>query len=70
MDAVQRIAQEVLGSSEEAVVQGERLQALGLKLEDMVKEFKVKKKAAAVETAVQAQAKALKPPSGPDKDKA
>lgn len=65
MDAVQRIAQEVLGSSEEAVVQGERLQALGLKLEDMVKGFKVQKRAAAVEPAV--PARALKPPSGSDK---
>jgi methyl-accepting chemotaxis protein len=68
MDAVQRIAQEVLGSSEEAVVQGERLQALGLKLEDMVKGFKVAKKASAVEPA--APAKALKPPSAADKGQA
>lgn len=41
MDVVQRIAQEVLNSSEEAVLQGERLQALGIKLEESVKGFTV-----------------------------
>ena len=41
MDVVQRIAQEVLNSSEEAVLQGERLQELGFHLEELVKGFKV-----------------------------
>jgi methyl-accepting chemotaxis protein len=41
MDAVQKIAQEVLGSSEEAVVQGEQLHALALKLEELVREFRI-----------------------------
>ena len=41
MDAVQKIAQEVLGSSEEAVVQGEQLHALALKLEDLVHGFRI-----------------------------
>jgi methyl-accepting chemotaxis protein len=41
MDAVQKIAQEVLGSSEEAVVQGEQLHALALKLEGLVREFRI-----------------------------
>jgi methyl-accepting chemotaxis protein len=43
MDAVQKIAQEVLGSSEEAVVQGEQLHALALKLEELVREFRVER---------------------------
>ena len=41
MDAVQKIAQEVLGSSEEAVVQGEQLHALALKLEELVRGFRL-----------------------------
>ena len=41
MDAVQKIAQEVLGSSEEAVVQGEQLHALAIKLEELVRGFRV-----------------------------
>ena len=41
MDAVQKIAQEVLGSSEEAVVQGEQLHALALKLEELVHGFRI-----------------------------
>ncbi len=41
MDAVQKIAQEVLGSSEEAVVQGEALHALAVKLEGLVRGFRV-----------------------------
>ncbi|HEY2748475.1 MAG TPA: HAMP domain-containing methyl-accepting chemotaxis protein [Polyangia bacterium] len=41
MDAVQKIAQEVLGSSEEAVVQGEALHALAIKLEGLVRAFRV-----------------------------
>jgi hypothetical protein len=41
MDAVQKIAQEVLGSSEEAVVQGETLHALALKLEELVRGFEI-----------------------------
>jgi methyl-accepting chemotaxis protein len=41
MDAVQKIAQEVLGSSEEAVVQGETLHALALKLEELVRGFRI-----------------------------
>jgi methyl-accepting chemotaxis protein len=41
MDAVQKIAQEVLGSSEEAVVQGEQLHALAIKLEEAVRGFRV-----------------------------
>jgi methyl-accepting chemotaxis protein len=41
MDAVQKIAQEVLGSSEEAVVQGEQLHALALKLEELVRGFRI-----------------------------
>ncbi|MDB4970545.1 MAG: hypothetical protein JWN44_6234 [Myxococcales bacterium] len=41
MDAVQKIAQEVLGSSEEAVVQGDQLHALALKLEELVRGFRI-----------------------------
>ena len=41
MDAVQKIAQEVLGSSEEAVAQGEQLHALALRLEELVRNFKL-----------------------------
>jgi methyl-accepting chemotaxis protein len=41
MDAVQKIAQEVLGSSEEAVVQGEALHALALRLEELVRNFRI-----------------------------
>jgi methyl-accepting chemotaxis protein len=41
MDAVQKIAQEVLGSSEEAVAQGEQLHALALKLEELVRGFRI-----------------------------
>jgi methyl-accepting chemotaxis protein len=41
MDAVQKIAQEVLGASEEAVVQGEALHALALKLEQLVRGFRI-----------------------------
>jgi methyl-accepting chemotaxis protein len=43
MDAVQKIAQEVLGSSEEAVVQGEQLHALALKLEELVHGFRIER---------------------------
>jgi len=43
MDAVQKIAQEVLGSSEEAVVQGEQLHALALRLEELVRNFQIDK---------------------------
>src|SRR5207248_3770962 len=46
MDAVQKIAQEVLGSSEEAVVQGETLHALALKLEELVRGFRIEQAAA------------------------
>lgn len=62
MDVVQRIAQEVLNSSEEAVLQGERLQTLGVKLEESVKGFKVKNKPRAGRQTAQTQ-KALIPPS-------
>ncbi len=41
MDAVQKIAQEVLGGSEEAVVQGEQLHSLALKLEQLVRGFRI-----------------------------
>ncbi len=41
MDAVQKIAQEVLASSEEAVVQSERLAALAHHLQESVRGFKV-----------------------------
>jgi hypothetical protein len=41
MDAVQKIAGEVLSSSEEAVVQGEQLHALAIKLEELVRGFRV-----------------------------
>ncbi|HZS35534.1 MAG TPA: methyl-accepting chemotaxis protein [Polyangia bacterium] len=43
MDAVQKIAQEVLGSSEEAVVQGEQLHALALRLEQLVRNFRIER---------------------------
>lgn len=46
MDAVQKIAHEVLGSSEEAVVQGEALHALALKLEELVRGFRIEAEAA------------------------
>lgn len=41
MDAVQKIANEVVGSSEEAVIQGEQLHKLALKLEESVRGFNV-----------------------------
>jgi methyl-accepting chemotaxis protein len=41
MDAVQKIAGEVLGSSEEAVVQGEQLHTLALRLEQLVRNFRI-----------------------------
>jgi methyl-accepting chemotaxis protein len=47
MDAVQKIAHEVLGSSEEAVVQGEALHALALKLEELVRGFRIEAEARA-----------------------
>ena len=47
MDAVQKIAQEVLSSSEEAVVQGETLHALALKLEELVRGFRIEQQAGA-----------------------
>jgi methyl-accepting chemotaxis protein len=47
MDAVQKIASEVLGSSEEAVVQGEALHALAVKLEELVRGFRVEAEGAA-----------------------
>ncbi len=43
MDAVQKIAQEMLGSSEEAVVQGEALHALALRLEQLVRNFRIER---------------------------
>ena len=42
MKTVQKIAHEVLGASEEAVVQGEALHALALKLEQLVRGFRIK----------------------------
>ncbi|HEX8953661.1 MAG TPA: methyl-accepting chemotaxis protein, partial [Polyangia bacterium] len=47
MDAVQKIAGEVLSSSEEAVVQGDQLHALAIKLEELVRGFRVEAEAAA-----------------------
>src|SRR5262249_59597444 len=41
MDAVQKIAQEVLGASEEAVIQGEQLHTLAHGLEQLVRGFKL-----------------------------
>jgi methyl-accepting chemotaxis protein len=41
MDVVQRIAQDVLGASEEAVSQGEHLHRLAFNLEESVKGFKI-----------------------------
>jgi methyl-accepting chemotaxis protein len=43
MDAVQKIAGEVLGASEEAVIQGEQLHALAHQLEHSVRGFKVER---------------------------
>jgi hypothetical protein len=48
MDAVQKIAQEMLGSSEEAVVQGEQLHTLAVKLEELVREFRIEEGARAL----------------------
>lgn len=58
MDAVQRIAQEVLSSSEEAVDQGEHLHRLAHGLEESVKGFRIAKGGEAP-----ASSKALPPPS-------
>jgi methyl-accepting chemotaxis protein len=41
MDAVRKIAQEVLTSSQEAVVQGEQLHGLAVKLETLVRNFQI-----------------------------
>ena len=60
MDAVQKIAHEVLGSSEEAVVQGEQLHALALKLEELVRGFRIEAEAAGGNGA-----RALHPSSSP-----
>jgi methyl-accepting chemotaxis protein len=48
MDAVQKIAQEVLDSSEEAVVQGEQLHALALRLEQLVRGFRIESERPAI----------------------
>jgi methyl-accepting chemotaxis protein len=45
MDAVQKIAHEVLGSSKEAVVQGDQLHALALRLEELVRGFRIDERA-------------------------
>jgi methyl-accepting chemotaxis protein len=41
MDAVRKIAQEVLTSSQEAVVQGDQLHGLAIKLETLVRNFRI-----------------------------
>jgi hypothetical protein len=41
MDAVRKIAQEVLTSSQEAVVQGDQLHGLAVKLETLVRNFRI-----------------------------
>jgi methyl-accepting chemotaxis protein len=51
MDVVQRIAQDVLGSSEEAVAQGDHLHRLAHGLEESVKGFRIDPTLAADETA-------------------
>jgi methyl-accepting chemotaxis protein len=43
MDAVQKIAHEVLTSSEEAVLQGDQLHGLALKLEQLVRNFRIER---------------------------
>jgi len=50
MDVVQRIAQEVLGSSEEAVAQGDHLHRLAHTLEESVKSFRIDGTAAGVDS--------------------
>ena len=59
MDAVQKIAQEVLGASEEAVVQGEQLHWLALKLEQMVRGFRIEDGQAALDSDVTMKRAAL-----------
>jgi methyl-accepting chemotaxis protein len=49
MDAVQRIAQSVLSSSENAVVQGDRLQKLADELEHSVRGFRIDPERAALD---------------------
>jgi methyl-accepting chemotaxis protein len=51
MDAVQKIAQEVLGASEEAVVQGEQLHTLALRLEELVRGFRIEREERPAEAA-------------------
>jgi methyl-accepting chemotaxis protein len=63
MDAVQKIAQEVLGSSEEAVVQGETLHALALKLEELVRGFRIDANAAATTNGHGDNQPLLRPPA-------
>ena len=41
MDAVQKVTHEVLSSSREAVVQGDQLHSLALKLEELVRNFRI-----------------------------
>jgi methyl-accepting chemotaxis protein len=72
MDAVQKIAHEVLASSEEAVVQGEQLHALALKLEQLVRGFRIDREGASgnghgnqERALVSSNAPALPPKSGP-----
>lgn len=64
MDVVQRITQEVLNSSEEAVLQGERLQELGFHLAELVKGFKVGARSLSARTS----AGALNPPNPGEKE--
>ena len=47
MDSVREIAQEVLGSSEEAVIQGDQLHNLAVQLEESVRSFRLDEAAAA-----------------------
>jgi methyl-accepting chemotaxis protein len=65
MDAVQKIAQEVLGASEEAVVQGEQLHSLALKLEQLVRGFRIEEGRANGESALPAHER----PALPDRRK-
>ena len=68
MDAVQKIANEVLASSEEAVVQGEQLHSLAAQLEESVRGFVLEDEAApaiAAPTGAKKKTKELPPARGP-----
>ncbi len=69
MDSVQKIAQEVLGASEEAVVQGEQLHSLALKLEQLVRGFRIDESSISDDATTQSLPRLGPRPALPDRRK-